>query len=153
MKKISASLLLIAIIFSLCSCESAEKENLAAFYNKITESRVLLDSVADDIYSNWYDAVYKDSFNDDIDIAIAFAQLAHSDDIEAIKSLDSEISTLFKELKDTKNSELIKEVMSSYSAYYELVINVSGSFRNFSDNKEPMKKELAGLLKELSYEL
>lgn len=153
MKRLFAFLLVFVTAFSFCSCNKEDKQNLNSFYEKITESINLLNIIADDIYSNWYDAIYNDSFGDDIDIAIAFAQLAHSKDIETVKSLDSEIADLLKKLKGSKYEETTKNIMSVYNRYYELVINVSGSFKSFSADKEPLKKELAGLLKELSYEL
>lgn len=47
----------------------------------------------------------------------------------------------------------IKAVMTAYSDYYEFVVNVSGSYKSYSANKEPLKKALASALKYLSLEL
>ena len=130
------------------------KKKLSTFYEKVSESQELLDSVADDIYSNWYDAIYEDEFGEDINIAIAAAQIDHEEDLAKIELLDKEITELFKELKNDKNNgSLVKEVMSAYSDYYEFIVNVSGSFNSYSAEKETLKKELASLLKDLSYEL
>ena len=43
--------------------------------------------------------------------------------------------------------------MTAYTNYYELVVNVSGSFADFSANKQNLKKELGGSLKRLALEI
>jgi len=160
-KKLAAILLTLAIILSFSACGAAappettspDKQNLSKFHEKVTESQKLLDTVADDIYSNWYDAIYEDRFNEDINTAILMAQLDNSENLEKIETLDAEIAELFKLVKDTEQSSLVKEVMSAYSDYYEFVVNVSGSFKSYSADKESLKKELASLLRDLSYEI
>ncbi|MBE6792066.1 MAG: hypothetical protein E7534_01015 [Ruminococcaceae bacterium] len=151
MKRLLSLFIALIMTVSLCACGSGEK--VTDFYNKVTESQDLLDAVADAIYSNWYDAIYEDEFGEDINTAIYMAQLDHTDDLERIEELDAEISDLFKEIKDTEQGALIKDIMSAYSDYYEFVVNVSGSFNSYSADKETLKKELASLLKDLSYEI
>lgn len=158
MKKVVSVFLLVAVIASLCSCSVVKDKldggsDLQAFYDKVSESQQLLDDVADTIYSNWYDAIYEDEFGEDINTAILAAQLTHADDLERIEALDAEIAEAFKNAKDSNKGELVKDIMSAYSDYYEFVVNVSGSFNTFSADKETLKKELASLLRELSYEL
>lgn len=153
MKRVLSLLIVCTMIFSLCGCGLGESKNLSVFHEKLTESQELLDSVADTIYTNWYDAIYEDEFNGDIDQAILAAQIDHSDDLEQIEALDAEIGELFGKLKDGKNGDLVKDVMSAYSDYYEFVVNVSGSFNTYSADKETLKKEFASILKDLSYEL
>lgn len=141
-------------IFCLFGCGFDNSSKISEFYDKISESQEFLDTVADALYSNWYDAIYKDKFNDDINVAIASAMIDHEDDLALIESLDTEISELFGAIKDDKESgNTIKEVMAAYSDYYEFVVNVSGSFKSYSENKETLKKELASSLKNLSYSL
>ena len=153
MKKVLLLVLTLCLVVCMVGC-SGGTDKLSTFYEKVSESQELLDAVADDIYSNWHGAIYNDEFNEEIDLAIWSAQLDHSEDLETIESLDGEIAELFKEVKEDKeNGALVKEIMSAYSAYYEFVVNVSGSFNSFSAEKETLKKELASLLKELSYEL
>lgn len=161
MKKLFALLLCIVMVFSLAACggtgggskKDDSEEQLQEFYDCVKESQELLDAVADDIYSNWYDCIYKDKFLESIDYAIACALSDHEEDIERIEELDAEIADAFKEVKDGESAELVKDVMSAYSDYYEFVVNVSGSFETFKTNKETLKKELASLLRDLSYEL
>ena len=149
-----ALVLIVVLAVSLGGNLGGSSKKLSDFYNKVVESQELLDDVADDIYSNWYDAIYNDEFGEDINVAIAYAQVDHKEDLEKIELLEDEITELFKELKDDKNNgHLIKDVMSAYSDYYEFVVNVSGSFNSYSADKETLKKELASTLKDLSYEL
>ncbi len=158
MKRIAAVFLGLAMVFCLYGCGNSERETaytkLSGFYDAVSDSQELLDSVADDIYSNWHGAIYNDEFNEDINRAIAAALVDHEDDLDEIEELDEKIAELFSEVKrDEEHGELVKEIMSAYSDYYELVVNVSGSFNSFSAEKETLKKELASSLKELSYEL
>ncbi len=160
MKKILALLLSALLCMQMAACgttpnqsEDTGKENLQSFYDKVSESQQLLDKVADDIYSYWYDAIYKDKYNEDVSTAVYMAQLANADNIKKIETLDEEIGALFKDVKDSEQSTLVKDVMSAYSDYYEFVVNVSGSFKSYSADKEILKKELASLLRDLSYEL
>jgi len=161
MKKMMVGLLALALSVGIIGCSGGKSEEksirskqMSEFYEKVSESQELLDSVADDVYSNWYDAIYKDKFNDDINLAIVSARIDHKDDLDKIETLDEEITKLFKKVKnDEKIGDLIKDVMSAYSDYYEFVVNVSGSFKSYSADKETLKKELASLLKDLSYEL
>lgn len=160
MKKALSLLLLITLIISMCACSqipvsdnNSKNTKLSDFYSKVSESQALLDDVADDIYNNWHGAVYDDEFDGDIDTAILVAQMNHAEDLEKIETLDAEIAELFKSVKDGNCSDLVKNIMSAYSDYYEFVVNVSGSFDSYSANLETLKKELASLLRDLSYEL
>ena len=163
MRKILLVLLAVLMAFSMVACseekesdaeDDADKDNSAKdYYDAVSESQGLLDEVADKIYSNWYDAIYEDAFGDDINVAIAAAQSSMSTELERIEELDGKISTLFKDAKETEAGAKVKEVMSAYSAYYEFVVNVSGSFQSYSADKETLKKDLASALRELSYEI
>lgn len=154
MKKIVCLCLVCCLIFSLTGCLFNRTNNLELFYEKLSESQELLDMVGDDIYTNWHDAIYEDEFNEDIDLAIVSAQIDHEEDLNKIEVLDGEITNLYKKLKSNKkHGALIRDVMSAYSDYYEFVVHVSGSFNSYSADKETLKKELASLLKDLSYEI
>lgn len=135
------------------STEDPMVAKLQQFYDLVSESRGLLDEIADDIYGNWYDAIYNDKYSGNINLAIAYAFSDHEADVDRVEELDGQIAELFKEVKESDCSSQIKAVMSAYSDYYEFVINVSGSFKSFSADKETLKKELASALKELSFEL
>jgi len=138
---------------SLSNVASSNTAQLQKFYDKVFQAQEMLDVVADAIYSNWYDAIYNDEFGESIDLAIASAMVDYADDLDSIEKLDAEIADLYKTVRDTKLSAEVKEVMTAYSDYYELVVNVSGSFKSYSADKEVMKKTLSSALKTLSFEL
>ena len=123
------------------------------FYNLVSESQELLDEVADDIYSYWYDCIYNDMYRDDINYAISMAIADNSSNISRIKSNNDEIKSLYGEVKDGDLKAEVKAVMQAYNDYYSLVIEVSGSFKSFSTDKETLKKELSSSLKDLEFEL
>ena len=112
-----------------------------------------MDTIADDIYRYWYDAIYNDKYAGSIDLAIAYALSDNKSNVDFIKENEIKIQSLYKEIRDSELSAEIKDVMNAYSDYYEFVINVSGSFNSYSANKENYKKELANALKHLSMEL
>ena len=43
--------------------------------------------------------------------------------------------------------------MQAYNDYYTLVVEVSGSFKSYSEAKESCKKELASALDDFSFEI
>ena len=153
MKRILSCLLILCCLTSVflgCSSKSKNK-NETAFYEKVLETQELLDEYADDIYSCWYDYIYEEEYSS-VDSAILAAMIANSDNIDTIKANNDVIKSLYKEVRDGDLSDEVKEVMQTYNEYYSFVMEVSGSFKSFSADKEPLKKELATALKNLSFE-
>ena len=122
------------------------------FYDLVTETQDLLDEYADDIYSCWYDYVYEDEYSS-VDSALVAAMLLNTDNMETIEANNEIIKNLYSKVKDGKLKAEVKAVMQAYNDYYAFVMEVSGSFKSFSENKETLKKELSSALKDLSFEL
>ena len=78
---------------------------------------------------------------------------ANQTNLATIEENEPIIQALYKEIRNSKFSAEIKAVMNAYSDYYELVVNVSGSFNSYSASKETLKKELASALKDLALEI
>lgn len=153
MKKIVSLALALSMLlcaFALSSCDSYQKEK--EFYNLVDETKDLLDVVADDIYSYWYDCIYEKKYSD-VSVAVAYAQVDNAQNINTIKDNTVKIKNLYQEVKKGKLSSEAKAVMQAYNDYYTLVIEVSGSFKSFSASKETCKKELASTLDDFSFEL
>ena len=150
-KTLSFILVFVLIITTLTSCGGTKKE--AEFHKLVVETQELLDIVADDIYSYWYNCIYKDMYLESIDYAIACALSDNQENIEKIEANNKKIKTLYKDVKDGKLEDEVKEVMQAYNDYYAFVMEVSGSFNSFSANKETLKKELSSALKNLEFEL
>ena len=163
-------LLLLSIIMAICilvvctSCKtdsssestgsnSGDGDTVNRFYNTVKESQENLDIIADTYYEYWYKAIYKDSYNSDINVALLMASYECKDEINKVKGNDELISIYFATAKKTRCQNQVKEVMTAYSEYYEFVINVSGSFSSYSRDKEIKKKALATALRNLQYEL
>lgn len=141
-------------IFAACkSNSSATNAKINQFYETVTQSQKCMDEVAEDIYSNWYNAIYNDAFGGSINLAIYYAQTDNTANLETIKNNDALINNLYKSVRETSLSVEIKSVMSAYAKYYELVVNVSGSFQTYSKSKETLKKQLASALKSLALEI
>ncbi len=155
MKKILTSLIFVmCCLASFCfGCSNDSDSNIEQYYTTVYKSKELIDVVADDYYSYWYDAIYNDKYSGNINIALAYANIDNEDNIKKIKENDRTISDLYKKVKDTSLSDLIREVMTTYSDYYEFVIEISGSFNSYSSGKETKKKALASALRNLSYEI
>lgn len=154
MKKIvSFALALIMLLgaFVLSSCSNTKKEE--EFYNLVDETKDLLDIVADDIYSYWYDCIYEDKYRENISYAVACAKSDNEENINTIEENTSKIKDLYKEIKEGKLSSEAKDVMQAYNDYYTLVVEVSGSFQSYSASKETCKKELASALDDFSFAL
>ncbi len=138
------------MVMLLTACGGAKVSEL---YDAVCESQSRLDLIADDIYQCWYDAIYNDEYSSDINVAIYTAQIYNSDNLNFVKENDEKIQSIYKDVRDSDLKSEIKAVMLAYNDYYELVINVSGSFNNYSQNKETYKKQLAAALKNLEMEL
>ena len=172
MKKIVSVILALVMLFCtfvLSSCYSNSNNNNVEqnntqnkqnntqkekeFYDLVDETKDLLDTVADDIYSYWYDCIYNDKYLENISYAVACAKKDNQTNIDTIEANTSKIKDLYKQIKDGKLGTEAKAVMQAYNDYYTLVIEVSGSFNSYSASKETCKKELASALDDFSFEL
>lgn len=138
--------------FGLSSCgPNTQKEE--EFYNLVDETKDLLDIVADDIYSYWYDCIYNDKYLENISYAVSCAKKDNEANLNIIEANTATIKDLYKEIKEGKLSSEARAVMQAYNDYYTLVVEVSGSFNSYSASKETCKKELASALDDFSFEL
>jgi len=129
------------------------------FYDKVNESKILLDLVATDVCAAWKDAT--DDFNlstKDVNDAIENAKQKHSQDIEKIEILDKEICDLFDEVKNEKmdfSAEFaLKQVMTAYSDYRDSVVDAndaldSRGYLGISASKDSLDRALRDLFVEL----
>ena len=150
---ISTITLTIIMLFSSACTISSSNTKIQEFYDAVVESQECLDEVGDTIYDYWYNAIYKNSYSGNINLAIAYAKVDCKTSLDFIETNDAVISTLYKTVRDSDLKDEVKEVMNAYSEYYEFVVNVSGSFNSYSKDKEVLKKALATALKNLSLEM
>ena len=155
MKKNLAIVLMVFVIFGVIACGEPDRvlTDEEAFFVKVNESKELLNTVADDIYSYWYVAIYEDEYLGNINYAIEQVQSDNGKNIETIKSNDKRIDDIYKKVKEGDLSNEIEEVIRAYKDYYEFVINVSGSFVSYSESRGTKKKQLESALSNLKYKL
>ena len=163
MKKFAVVLcLVLSLVMALSSCSAffegveaglAGTQKEEKFLELVSENQELLDDYADDIYRNWYDCIYNDKFNEDINTAIYSAMLDNSANISRIEANNEQIKELYKDAKDGELEDEVKAVMQAYNEYYAFVMEVSGSFKSYSASKESLKKALATALRNLEAEL
>ena len=142
-------------IFNIKNNKENEKK-LTTYYLTMQESVEALDSVADEIYNCWYDAVYNDMYYDSIDWAIVVAFDNEKSNVDKIEENDPILSSLLSDIRNSnirdKDEEAYNAVLDMYDAYkeyYEFTINVSGSFNSYSAQKEDIKKETKSCLNKL----
>ena len=142
------------------STESVDSaENAKKFYDKVNESKILIDLVATDVCAAWKDAQSDYSLSTkDVNDAIEKAKNAHSENITKINEFDTEIRELFdkakNEMKELSAEYALKEVMTAYSEYKDSVLNAnealdSSGYIGVSVSKDSLDRALENLFVEL----
>lgn len=168
MRKILSILLVFILSISFSGCtllnvkmeeNTYSTENAKNFYDKVNESKVLLDLVATDVCAAWKDAAYDyNSSTKDVNNAIEKAKNAHSDNIIKINELDKEIRDLFDKAKDEMkgvSAEIaLKQVMTAYFEYKDSILNAndaldSSGYIGVSVSKDSLDRALQNLFVEL----
>lgn len=152
------ALLVGALIWWVNYNKKQEHEQLQEIYDCLTKSTDLLDIVADDIYSCWYNAIYKS--RTDISVAVATSEINTQEEREQVEIYTNELYDLVTELKNNNYNEkhqdtynTIMDAYDKYKEYYEFTINVSGSFKTYSNDKETLKKEVRSCISKLERNL
>ena len=118
-------------------------ENANDFAELCLTAGINLEDIADTVQQYWYDAIWKDYYYGDIDIAISRAISAKSSAISQAKTYDSQIISLYNKLKyipdglenDYKIKALHDAVCNMYNVYqdyYNFATDPSGSYNSFS---------------------
>lgn len=162
--KIIAMVILLVIIVGLSITlflyNKKESDKVEETYKCLVKTTDILDEVADTIYNYWHDAVYKGKYLGNIDYALSLAQIINEDRNKQVIENNKELSSAVSELNDTFykkiNNDTFQALMDaydSYKEYYEFTINVSGSFKSYSQDKENKKKEVRSYLSKLERKL
>ncbi len=139
------------VLFSSCSAilNTVTRANAEAeFYNLTADTKDQLDVLADTIFRNWYDCIYEDKFDGDINVAIDAAYEEHEALVREIVENTATIEEYYKQIKGGRLEDVAREVMQAYNRYYLVVMETGGtSFNDYSDSKVPAEKELAEALR------
>ena len=168
MRKILSVLLVFILSISLSGCallnvkmeENIDStENAQNFYDKVNESKVILDLVATDVCAAWKDASHDYNLSTkDVNDAIEKAKNIHSDNITKINELDKEIRDLFDkakyEMKNASDEFALKQVMTAYSEYKDSILNANealdaSGYMGVSSAKSSLDRALQDLFTEL----
>jgi hypothetical protein len=136
-------------------------ENAEEFCSLSLTAGSNLEDIADTIQQYWYDAIWKDYYSGDIDIAIARALSAKSSAISTAAIYDSQMKSLYNQLRyipegleyDYTIKELnqaIKNLYNIYTDYYDFATDPSGSYNSFSASNGDKTDDYVAAYKALS---
>lgn len=165
MRKILSVLLAFMLSLSFAGCafssvtNAGSTDSAKSFYDKVNESKALLDLVATDVCAAWKDAQYDYNLSTkDVNNAIEKAKKEHGDDITKINELDIEIRDVFDKAKDEMNEISAKfaleQVMIAYSEYKDSILNAnealdSSGYVGVSISKDSLDRALQELFVKL----
>ena len=148
------------VIKLVVSNNNKQQAKIQGTYNTLVETTDLLDFIADDIYSCWYDAIYNKKYFGNINTALLVSENNTKTKREEVEVNNSKLSDIVSELNNgnykKKHADTFNAIMDAYDAYkkyYEFTINVSGSFKSYSQDKERLKKEVRSYLSKLERKL
>lgn len=136
MKRILAFTLAVVCVISLFGC--GEQSTEEKFYNKVVESKQLLDEMSELLKQCESDAMWQ----------IVVEQ--SSDTMEKLSKNHNKIKKLFADLEDSNIKRAIVQVMNSYVSYYTAILSAyhSEEFDGFYPGKH--EKDLGDRLTYLS---
>ena len=152
-KAIPLFLAVLCILSTFAGCGNRSRKTEKEFYDTVSDSKGLLDSVANTICSYWYNSIHKNEFRGDIDYAIECAIEDSKTKIDTLKTNHEVIKEQYGKIKDGKLKSELKSVIQAYNAYYALVIDVTGSYKSFSEGVDQLSQELSSALKNLEFEI
>lgn len=136
-------------------------ENAEEFCSLSLTAGSNLEDIADTVQQYWYDAIWKDYYSGDIDIAIARALSAKSSAISTASTYDSQMKSLYNQLRyipegledDYVIQELnqaVKNLYNVYTDYYDFATDPSGSYNSFSASNGDKTDDYVAAYKALS---
>lgn len=137
-----------AVLLSSGKATSADSA-LQNFYTNVSYANDLMVLIAETIAGNWYDSIYKDKFNNDIDEAIIAAQDKCSNEINTLKAMDGTIVSLYKDLRNSPQKAQVEAVMDAYNDFYRFALNVNCSYSEYKVEIKPIEDALTNALRQL----
>ncbi len=138
--------------------------NVLEFSDQVSYAQIGLEYIAYTCQQYWYDAIWNDMYNDDINVAIAAALSdtqtminSAGEDYGKISSLYQQINTLPEGVEDDELEDVcdaVKELYNSYTDYYDFATNPSGNYNSFSAakiTKDEAMKSASRVLENLGY--
>lgn len=139
------------------------KDNAYDFYLKVLSSGSTMEDIGNEIQKSWKAYVNSSYYNGkryySVDSAVSAAQTYMYSDISSVKSANSSIEALYKELlviPDTNDQVLIelknvvKETYEAYKDMYDCVIDPSGNYTSWTSEFGNTDSELADAIGDLN---
>lgn len=138
------------------------KEDANTFYIKVLASGSTMEDIGNEIKTSWRAYVNRSRYNGlryySVDSAIEAAQTYKYSDISTVKTSNSTIETLYKDLlvipdKDDQElleiKEAVKEAYDAYKDMYDCVITPSGNYNSWTSEFSSVDSELADTIGDL----
>lgn len=136
------------IMIAINTMKTQEMDNYMsdakAFASLAIEAGANLEDIADTTQEYWYDAIWNDKYNDDINTAILYAMIDKSEEIETAKEQYSKMEELYNRLKKVPDGvedenideicDAVKELYNDYTDFYSFVTDPSGNYNSFSSS-------------------
>lgn len=138
------------------------KEDANTFYIKVLTSGTTMEDIGNEIQTSWRAYVNSSRYNGSryysVDSAIEAARTYKYSDISTVRTSNSTIETLYKDLlvipdKDDQElleiKEAVKEVYDAYKDMYDCVITPSGNYNSWTSEFSSVDSELADTIGDL----
>lgn len=118
-----------------------------SFVSLAIEAGSNLEDIADTTQDYWYDAIWNDKYNDNINTAILYAMKDKAEEVATAKQQYTTMESLYKRLKNVPDGvenenleeicDAVKELYNDYTDFYDFATDPSGNYNSFSSaNKE-----------------
>lgn len=131
------------------------------FYYLVLSDCTLMEDIGNDVYSYWWDAIWKDKYGGSIDLAVAYALSNNQSDIDTIESDYIKIQGYYNELSHVPDGihysemqevkEAAEELFDMYEEFYDVVLSPSGSLTDYKSEFQRIDTEGADLIDEFSF--
>ena len=135
-------------------------DDAAYFSAAVINASVNVEDVVDTIQRYWYESIWEDKYDQDIDKAIETAMSDKWDEISDAIGDKAEIDDLYGALKKVPENisdyEIIniniavKELYNVYCEFYDMAIMPDGSYNTYSEDNEETTDELISKLEALN---
>lgn len=140
------AIVIVAAVFGITNYNNNTKRinaiNAAGdFYNAVIADGPILENIANDIQSEWYEAIWGSKYSS-VDDGLKAATDKHSDEIQTVMGNYSKITSLYQEASsqlgplDDKQAlyDAVKDLYSGYTDLYNAVIMFNCTYNEFCDN-------------------
>jgi len=121
---------------------------------------VNLEDIADTVVEYWYDAIWYDMYNDDIDYAIDCALADTKSEQRTAETHRKQLDSLYDKLRRVPKGleddreiqdicDAVKNMYSAYTKYYDFAMEPSGSYNSYTADKSTKTDDFLNCYKKL----